>query len=134
MSDLIDRQALVDAFECLDLIDRQAATKSLVRPRIVDPYEEYWTGRNDQYDADVFALKGLPSAEPERKKGHWKKSYADHESFGVRPFFRYCSECHESTLYAYNYCPNCGADMRGGEDERERVLQVVGKESNRTGQ
>ena len=46
-------------------------------------------------------------------RGEWKKSYADHESFGVRPFFRYCSECHESTVYTYNFCPNCGADMRG---------------------
>ena len=45
-------------------------------------------------------------------RGEWKKSYADHESFGVRPFFRYCSECHESTVYTYNFCPNCGADMR----------------------
>lgn len=46
-------------------------------------------------------------------RGRWKKSYADHEAFGVRPFFRYCSECHEATVYQYNYCPNCGAKMEG---------------------
>lgn len=51
-------------------------------------------------------------------RGEWNKSYADHEAFGVRPFFRYCSECHESTVYPYNFCPHCGADMRpeGGSD------------------
>ena len=50
--------------------------------------------------------------EPEPKRGKWVKSYADHEAFGIRPFFRYCSECHEATVYPYNFCPNCGADMR----------------------
>ena len=53
----------------------------------------------------------------ERKKGKWLKAYGDHEAFGVRPFYRYCSECNESTVWAYNYCPNCGADMRGEDDD-----------------
>ena len=52
-------------------------------------------------------------------RGEWNKSYADHEAFGVRPFFRYCSECHESTVYPYNFCPHCGADMRPEPPERE---------------
>lgn len=56
----------------------------------------------------------MPTIE-ERKKGKWLKSYADHEAFGVRPFFRYCSACNESTVFPYNFCPNCGADMRGEE-------------------
>lgn len=50
------------------------------------------------------------------RHGRWKKSYADHEAFGVRPFFRYCSECHEATVYPYNYCPNCGAKMEVQDD------------------
>ena len=53
----------------------------------------------------------------ERKKGKWLKAYGDHEAFGVRPFYRYCSACNESTVFPYNYCPNCGADMRGEQDE-----------------
>lgn len=58
-------------------------------------------------------IQNIPAADvaPVRH-GRWKKSYADHEAFGVRPFFRYCSECHEATVHQYNYCPNCGADMR----------------------
>ena len=51
------------------------------------------------------------------RHGQWQKSYADHESFGVRPFFRYCSNCHETTVYQYRYCPNCGAVMDGGPEE-----------------
>lgn len=57
-------------------------------------------------------LERLPTIE-ERKIGKWLKAYGDHEAFGVRPFYRYCSECNESTVWAYNFCPHCGADMRG---------------------
>lgn len=56
-------------------------------------------------------LERLPTIE--RKTGKWLKAYGDHEAFGIRPFYRYCSECNESTVWAYNFCPHCGADMRG---------------------
>lgn len=102
MSDsIIDRQALIDAFECLDLIDRQAATKSLVRPRVIDPYDQYWTGRNDQYDADVFALKDLPSAETDLSDYSdrlWKNAYERGKAEGARmpsaePEIIRCKDC-----------------------------------------
>ena len=53
--------------------------------------------------------------EPERKKGQWiddEKHNAEHGCY-----FANCSECgyqmdvHENRGY-YNFCPNCGADMR----------------------
>lgn len=49
--------------------------------------------------------------EPERKKGKW-------EPFDF-PWFR-CSECgaeRENEIFMENFCPNCGADMRGEKDE-----------------
>lgn len=51
----------------------------------------------------------------ERKRGKWKKAYADHEAFGIRPFYRYCSACCSTTVFPYNFCPECGADMRDPE-------------------
>ncbi len=51
------------------------------------------------------------------KHGKWLRAYGDHEAFGVRPFYRYCSECNEATVFPYNYCPNCGSKMDGGEHE-----------------
>lgn len=27
-----------------------------------------------------------------------------------------CSVCHYRGMRSWNYCPNCGADMRGGKD------------------
>ena len=69
----------------------------------------------------MFSLKNpllsIPSADVRPvRHGRWMKSYADHEAFGVRPFFRYCSECHEATVHQYNYCPNCGARMDGDKE------------------
>ena len=45
------------------------------------------------------------------KHGKWLKIYHDHVSFGVRPFSLYCSECSQTTVFQFNFCPNCGARM-----------------------
>ncbi len=54
-------------------------------------------------------LHNMPTViEPERKTGRWK----------VTPVYIKCSECGESfMLMPQNFCPNCGADMRGEENE-----------------
>ena len=52
-------------------------------------------------------IEGIPSAESERKKGHW----IDTDNYYQR---WKCSECGYHTRDAEpNYCPHCGADMRG---------------------
>jgi len=69
---------------------------------------------NKALNEAVERLKELPSAEPERKKGKWIKEYWNGEHT------RKCSACNITqtvTTYRwkvnFNYCPNCGADMRG---------------------
>ena len=55
----------------------------------------------------------IPSAQQEPKTGEWVLAF---EGNSIR---HQCSQC--GTLYpnanGYNYCPNCSADMRGGEQK-----------------
>lgn len=52
----------------------------------------------------VDLLRDLPSAQPERKTGRWTKIHWK--------AFR-CSECNRLSEFCTDFCPNCGADMRG---------------------
>lgn len=82
--------------------------------------------RDALYDADAITMSGVkilnqfPAADvaPVRH-GFWKLYERAH-------YFK-CSLCAETVPYRkaclfdgrrkYNYCPNCGADMRGSNDE-----------------
>lgn len=55
----------------------------------------------------------MPTIEPEREKARWvKMSDAD----GI---FYACSECGEWHGEISNFCPNCGAEMKGKVDGRD---------------
>ncbi len=61
----------------------------------------------EAFDMAISALK--------ENKGKWKKTYLDHVAMGERPSILYCSVCCQCVAYPTNYCPNCGAKMKGGE-------------------
>ena len=92
-----------------DLISRQAAIDAIKR--------EIWDKHRAKDIIDTIC--NIPSAQPERKKGEW--IYKN----DLKQFF--CNQCGEPSLtdddvYIYdmpfpNFCPNCGADMRGEKDE-----------------
>ena len=100
-----------------DLISRKAAIDALGDKPLAWTEGEYELGLQNQWQSDVDALKAAPSAQPMRKKGKWVSADA---IFGGVPF--YCSECGENTRDTvmgeprWNFCPNCGADMRGEEE------------------
>ena len=95
MDDLISRQAVIEA-----VLDRMDIEKH---------------GRNAKPEEVVWALENLPPVQP--KTGHWV-----HDGTAC-----YCSECKKSPHRDYNkwdvfspgvwilsdFCPKCGADMRG---------------------
>lgn len=64
----------------------------------------------------------LPSIQPEPKEGHWidKGWNGDWawQTDGRGNCWRVieCSECGKSSSVESNYCPHCGADMRGEQD------------------
>lgn len=66
---------------------------------------------------EQYANCPLQEVKPERKKGKW---IADVDRWGdvVTTVNGYiCSECKVFNTDKDNYCPNCGADMRGDSDE-----------------
>ena len=73
----------------------------------------------DQAEAQT-ELMMLPSILPERKTGHWVETgdepYDEWEC-DVCGFVIDGSGCIDPEEYrdVYRFCPNCGADMRGGE-------------------
>ena len=103
MDDLIDRQAAIDAI-CKE------GTR-LERNGTVAMCEiKQWC---------IDLLKRLPSAQPERKKGKWIPQDYNKTNGIVSTLVYYypkCSVCGHCDNYT-NFCSNCGADMRGEQDE-----------------
>lgn len=86
-----------------DTISRQAAIDAVKQ-------REWLT--EDAKEILEEVLTQLPSAQPERKTGRWiPHEDEDGEHYGDK-----CSECGEWYVMPYgktNFCPNCGADMKG---------------------
>lgn len=79
---------------------------------LIKAFRNYFKGLNHTVtEEDIEAyLVAAPSIE---NKGEWKKTYLDHVAMGEKPSILYCSVCHQCITYPTNFCPNCGADMRG---------------------
>lgn len=85
-----------------------------------------WMPLPEPYKEDVEAM---PTIHPERKKGKWEQvsvsymSEMDEESREVIAIVSmFCPQCNRyhnevyiygNPTYGVNFCPNCGADMRG---------------------
>lgn len=93
-----------DMFDCVDL-----------------PRGKHWDGHTEA-DAETR----LMSLEPERKKGEWIGTEFDGYADGNPVYYEWkCSSCGcivEDEEPTWNFCPNCGADMRqeGGRDDNRR--------------
>ena len=97
-----------------DLISREAAVHILCEENINRPLDsDRWL------ISDIYKkIEELPTIE--RKKGKWKET-----DDGWDGTYYVCSECGcpwtlidgDPEDNGMNYCPNCGADMRGGKDD-----------------
>ena len=73
---------------------------------------------NERYEEYVFHegyRRGFEDGKADRPKGEW--IYIDEPIIG-NPYGRYkCSKCDLEEPFTSDFCPNCGADMRGKDDE-----------------
>jgi len=100
--------------EMKDMIYREDAIDELMH---IIPYKRY---HNGEY---VFllnkreclkAIKAIPSAD--RPQGEWKRRLVDN---GFNADW-VCSECGyrvKTDFVSFNFCPHCGARMKGADDE-----------------
>lgn len=74
-----------------------------------------WDGHTEK---DVTRLLSLPSAQPERKKGKWLHKSKQLAALNTAWWYE-CSICgyHAFNGMRTDFCPNCGAEMRGNEDD-----------------
>lgn len=106
MNDLISRQAAIDVLK-----NRWKKTRN---------YEGI--GDDIAEECELY-LKQVPSAQPERKRGEWEEIEVIADAYdisGVKTWASKmkCDQCGFTTIAIegrfsqYNFCPNCGADMR----------------------
>ena len=69
-----------------------------------------------QIDKAYEAILQLPSAEPERKTGRWFVIHAPDDLHCGLVKCPFCGELLVGEPNEYNFCSNCGADMRGGSN------------------
>lgn len=71
-------------------------------------------------ECTIQMLEELPSAEPKQKTGKW---IHDGKDFPHGNDWIHCSVCGKRGINVpadlTNYCPNCGADMRGNKHETD---------------
>jgi len=99
-----------------DLISRSALEKEIFGPGSYDAYE-------DLYDAVRTAINNAPAVEA-RPQGKWiareDMDYIDENKVVHNHFM--CNKCGlihdfiDGHTSQYNFCPNCGADKRGGAE------------------
>jgi hypothetical protein len=98
-----------------DSISRQAAIENIreMAPELFSAYQHYAYINKQE---TLIRLMMLPSVEPQRKKGKWRH----YEGYLT------CSECgteYDDDIMTHccddvpKFCPNCGADMRGKNDD-----------------
>ena len=133
MSDLISRQAAIDAMNILadkmtddGAVVMQQAVSVVESLPSVHPGTDEWCPDCKEYDSERHCcprwnrvIKKTLAEQPVRK-GKWYHGEA-------YPHHLYCSVCYRTALpndelverwnLHMNFCPNCGADMRGEEDE-----------------
>ena len=108
MDDYISRQAAIDA------VKKNTFRLTFAEEQNCEGHVA-WSAEAVYSDVMEGALLELPSAQPERIKGHWIDAVIPNDSGGLPVIV--CDKC--NTFFplqfgaGHNFCPNCGADMRG---------------------
>ena len=97
----------------------EVGTDLISRKQAIDALKGCYCGGEDScgepWIYESHAIKAVEQLPPQPKKGEWEIT-----NLGALGVFDSCSECKRVVKHKapfYNFCPNCGADMRGEQDE-----------------
>ena len=122
MSDLIKREDAIKAVEeCLKLLARPRYTvKTAIEtiPSVDIPHSDDWEKYSDKLWKNAYER-----GKADRPQGEWIEQEDDYHHYWE------CSECGMGVGLddIRNYCPNCGARMKGADDE-----SVNGKKTHKS--
>ena len=97
-----------------DYISREAAIEAMFKDAEAHPGHIFWVTQHE-------ALRNIPAADVRLVvRGRWKLGGYGQISDATEKWydqflcggFLYCSVCKGRTSVKFNFCPNCGADMR----------------------
>lgn len=117
MNDLINRQEAVDILE----LGAEILRRVLDDMDVVGIDREKYSYGLELQESDIEDIKELPPAQLERKMGQWIPSDSELEikcNKCGKDFSEYVYSIDYIFLAEYpKFCPNCGVDMRGEENE-----------------
>ena len=97
-----------DLFESFEMLAKQSCEDAISRANAIDALNQ----SVNLFEA-TDRIEELPPVKPQNKSGEWiKPIYQSLES-------PKCNICRKRSPDLYNFCPNCGADMRG---EKRNIL------------
>ena len=140
MSDLIDRQAAIDATweepsytDPLNVLtevrDRIKALPPAQPEQHIDADGTLWVTVTDigrvtrvivDEEKSKFCRQFYMDAQPEQRTGRWIPQDHNKRAGNISTFVYYyptCSECGQVGNETYKYCPHCGAKMTEGDAE-----------------
>lgn len=104
-----------EAIYLLNTFYRAMAVHSEFANSYEHPRRIYMDSTAHNIDLVLQAIDIAIKALEERPKGKWIESQEEFEDAFII-FKHECSNCKEITFGGGNFCPNCGADMRGEEE------------------
>ena len=86
---------------CDDVVSRQVVKEQMIKYGFHAP----------DMTVTEFVEDLSPVRPQEPKTGHWISHYDE----GAKEGWYECDRCHTERAFNTDYCPDCGADMRGAE-------------------
>ena len=100
-----------------DIVDE---IKSLQTYKLSEGDDMDLVSRDDVAEILINHIEAKRKSEPQRMRGKWVGTEFDGYADGNPVYYEWkCSACGcvvEDEEPTWNYCPNCGADMRGGQE------------------